>query len=67
MAKINQTLNQRLTHYAVKYYGTTDLTRLTTYQLDKITTWTTGRNPDAGRNRDRKAGRSKGRYIKGII
>ena len=52
-------LNKRILDLAVKYYGTTDLRRLTPYQLDKITTWATGRNPDAGR--------SKGRYAKGNL
>lgn len=66
MAEKNN-LNKRILDLAVKYYGTTDLSRLTPFQLDKITTWATGRNPDAGRNRDRKAGRTKGRYIKGNI
>ncbi len=52
---------------ANKYYGTEDLKALTPRQLDKIVNWTTGHSPNRGRNKDRKAGKTKGRYIKGNI
>ena len=61
--KYQQNFNRRILDLAVKYYGTTDLKALTPYQLDKITTWVTW-NPNKGKNRDSKAGRSKGRYAK---
>ena len=57
-------LNNRFIYYANKYYGTKDLSRLTPYQLDKLTTWASGMNPNKGKNNDNKAGRRKGRYAK---
>lgn len=57
--------NKRILDLAVKYYGTTDLSRLTSYQLDKITTWATW-SPDSGKNQQRKAQNKlrKGKWYK---
>lgn len=60
-------LHNKAKKLSQKYYGTADLKALQPYQLDKIITWITGKTPDEGKNRDRRAGRSKGRYIKGNI
>lgn len=49
---------------ARKYYGTDDLTKLSQYQLDKLVTWTLGYSVKRGANKDRRAGRSKGRFAK---
>lgn len=49
---------------AQRYYGTSDLSKLQAYQLEKITTWITNTTPTKGSNQDRKAGRSAGRYAK---
>lgn len=46
--------NQQLTTKAKKYYGTTDLSKLTPYQLEKIATWMTW-GEDTGKNKSRKA------------
>ena len=43
---------------AQKYYGTTDLSALKPYQLDKVTTWVTGYNPNKGKTQQRKAERA---------
>jgi hypothetical protein len=67
MANTGIKLHNKAKQLALKYYGTADLKALSTYQLDKVISWTTGKNPDAGRNRDRKAGRTKGRYAKGNL
>ena len=40
---------------AQKYYGTEDLSKLKPFQLDKVTTWVTGYNPNKGKNQSRKA------------
>ena len=48
-------INKRMLDLAVKYYGTTDLSRLQPHQLEKITTWATRMNPDQGKNQSRKA------------
>jgi|SRR5210317_1071202 hypothetical protein len=58
---------EKASFLANKYYGTKDLKALTPKQLDKIVGWTTGHSPDRGRNQDRKAGKTKGRYIKGKL
>jgi hypothetical protein len=60
-------INNKIYFLAKKYYGTRDLSKLTPLQLDKITTWATNHKPNRGQNQDRKAGRSKGRYIKGKL
>lgn len=60
-------MNNRLVGLALKYYGTRDLSSLNPYQLDKIAGWATGIRPNTGQNQDRKAGKSKGRYIKGRV
>ena len=52
---------------ALRYYGTENIASLQPYQIDKIISWTTGIKPNKGRNKDRRAGRSKGRYAKGQI
>jgi hypothetical protein len=36
-------------------------------QLDAYATVITGIKPNSGTNKDRKAGRNKGRYIKGLV
>jgi len=45
---------------AKKYYGTTNLSTLKPYQIDKITTWLTNTKPNQGKLK----GRTYGRYIK---
>lgn len=50
MAKLNKQLNK----LALKYYGTTDLSALEPYQLDKLATWVTW-SEDKGKNTSRKA------------
>ena len=52
---------------ALKYYRTEDLSMLAPYQLDKVITWVTKMKPDAGKNRDRKSGRTAGRYLQGKL
>jgi len=59
--------NKRITTLAQHYYGTTDLTRLTPFQIDKIITWATKTSPDKGKNQDKKYGRTAGRYLKGKV
>ena len=36
-------------------------------ELDKMATQITNINPNRGSNKDRKHGRNKGRYIKGLL
>jgi hypothetical protein len=50
MAKLNKQLNK----LALKYYGTTDLSALKPYQLDKLASWVTW-SQDKGKNKSRKA------------
>jgi len=57
-------LHSKAKKLAFKYYGTTDLKTLQSYQLDKVITWVTGTTPDEGKSKDRKAGRTYGRYGK---
>ena len=59
-------LHSKAKSLALKYYGTEDLKALKLYQLDKIITWVTGRNPDEGKNRQRKAQKAlyKGKWYK---
>tara|TARA_Y100000114_G_C11673014_1_gene284758 strand:- start:433 stop:624 length:192 start_codon:yes stop_codon:yes gene_type:complete len=52
---------------AKKYYGTDNLSSLSPYQLDKLVTWNTGRTVDYGKNKDRRAGRTAGRYLQGKL
>ena len=67
MANMANNINKQILFLAQKYYGTQDLNTLKPYQLDKISKWATGISPDKGRNQDRKAGRNKGRFLKGKI
>jgi hypothetical protein len=60
-------MQNKIYFLAEKYYSTRDLSKLTPLQLDKITTWATNHKPNQGQTQDRKAGRSKGRYIKGNL
>jgi len=46
MAKAKYNLNQEIYRLAQKYYGTTNLNSLTSFQLDKITNWATNTNPN---------------------
>jgi hypothetical protein len=64
---MREKFNKKILHLAKKYYNTTDLSKLTPFQLDKITTWATNHKSTKGSNSDRKAGRDKGRYIKGLL
>jgi hypothetical protein len=48
-------------------FGKHNFTTWTTKQIDAYATAITGIKPDKGTNRDRRAGRDKGRYIKGNI
>jgi hypothetical protein len=48
-------------------FGKHNFTTWTTKQIDAYATAITGIKPNKGTNRDRKAGRDKGRYIKGNI
>ena len=53
MANIN--LNKQILYLAKRYYGTTNLASLKSYQLDKITNWATNTNPETqARQRGRK-------------
>ena len=49
---------------ARKYYGTDNLNNLSQYQLDKLVTWTLHHSVKRGASKDRRAGRSPGRFIK---
>jgi hypothetical protein len=60
-------LRMRMAELSQKYYGTTDFSKLKPYQLDKIITWTTQINPNKGSSKDRRHGRTLGRFIKGKI
>ena len=51
----NSPFAKRARQLALKYYKTEDLAQLSTYRLDKLTTWVTGYNPDKGKNSSRKA------------
>ena len=55
---------ERAIALAKKYYGTTNLSQLKPYQIDKIITWITGTQPTKGAAADRRAGRTQGRYAK---
>lgn len=48
-------------------FGNHDFKSWTTQQKDNYTTAITGIKPEQGTNKDRRAGRAKGRYIKGKI
>ena len=48
-------------------FGDHDFASWTTQQKENYTTAITGIKPEQGTNRDRRAGRAKGRYIKGKI
>jgi len=51
---------------AKKYYGST-FAQLPPHKKDKVITWVTNHNPNQGSNKDRRKGRSLGRYIKGKL
>jgi len=57
-------IQKRIIHLALRYYKTSDLGKLTPTQLDKITTWATNHSVVRGSNKDRRAGRVPGRFIK---
>ena len=40
-----QRFNQKFYQLAIKYYGTSDLSKLSTSQIDKLTNWVTNVNP----------------------
>ena len=46
--------NKTINNLALKYYGTTDLSKLEPYQLDKLATWVTW-SEDKGKNQSRRA------------
>lgn len=48
-------------------FGAHDFATWTNKQKDNYTTAITGIKPEQGTNRDKRAGRAKGRYIKGKI
>ena len=48
-------------------FGKHDFASWTTKQKENYTTAITGIKPEQGTNRDKRAGRAKGRYIKGKI
>lgn len=56
-------LDKRIRQLALKYYHTDNLGKLSPYQLDKITNWATGTNP----NKTNEKGRTYGRYLKGKL
>lgn len=64
---MTENLHKKILYLAKKYYNTTDFSKLTPFQLEKITTWTTNYKSTKGSSKDRKAGRDKGRYIKGLL
>ena len=48
-------------------FGDHDFATWTTKQKENYTTAITGIKPNKGSNRDKRAGRAKGRYIKGQV
>jgi hypothetical protein len=56
-------INQRIVSLAIKYYKTSDLNTLKPYQLEKLTNWATGKNP----NKLTDKNRTYGRYLKGKL
>jgi hypothetical protein len=48
-------------------FGAHDFATWTIKQKENYTTAITGIKPNQGTNRDKQAGRAKGRYIKGLI
>ncbi len=47
-------LERRMSSLANKYYNTTDISKLTTRQLDKVITWAMSWSPDKGKNKAKK-------------
>jgi hypothetical protein len=39
-------INKRILDLSMKYYNTTDLKKLSPYQLNKLTNWATNTNPE---------------------
>ena len=60
-------LHQKAKRLAKKYYGTEDISTLKAFQIDKIISWVTDIKPNKGSNKDRRHGRTLGRYIKGKL
>ena len=58
---------EALREKSAKYKGTDLDLALTKKQIDIWVTKTTGITPTQGKNADRKAGRTKGRYLKGKL
>jgi hypothetical protein len=53
MAKLN--LDKKILYLAKRYYNTTDLSTLKSFQIDKITNWATNTNPETqARQKGRK-------------
>lgn len=50
----NNTIEHKIKLLAHKYYGTTDVTQLSTHQLDKLIGWATGITPDTGKAQTNK-------------
>lgn len=67
LSKKQYSQRMRMAELAQKYYGTTDFSRLQPYQLDKLVAWTTGMRINQGSSKDRRHGRTLGRYIKGKL
>ena len=59
----NSYYDKKARELALKYYKTDNLKKLTPYQLDKLTTWVTGYNP----NKLKDKNRTMGRYLKGKL
>jgi len=67
MANYKQKFNERFYHLAMKYYGTTDLGKLSTTQIDKLTNWVTNTDPNTkARQKGRKYSGNTYKKLKGI-
>ena len=69
MANLKKKLTDlsRYDYLAKKYYNGSLFAQLPPHRKDKVITWVTNHNPDTGSNRDRRRGRTLGRYIKGKL
>jgi len=55
MAQSGNKLAKRMANLAQRYYGTSDLCKLQSYQLDKVTGWAMAWSPDHGKQGTKKA------------
>ena len=68
MANYKQKFNERFYHLAAKYFGTTDLTRLSPRQLEKLTYWVTNVDPETrAKQKGRKYSGNTYKKLKGIF